>query len=215
MSKGKRGRPRKSGPRKLDGTLERGRFTPPPEHIAKRRELFSFVTPTTGPDGRTGEIDQDVCDGIGQFHALGLLDGYPVDGLELRNIGREWRDWFVTILRRQGFKAGGYERMDKAREREPRHNERLDRMDDALGGYERHALYSLLVDPLVGSWPQGEEEAPWVRSIVGEALLRKNRRLAFFRFPTGNDYQLLQASIRGLFCLYDASLPGRYERRAA
>jgi hypothetical protein len=98
---GKRGRPRKSGPRKLDGTLERGRFTPPPEHIARRRELFSFVA--------EGNIDQDVCDGIGQIHALGLLDGYPVDGLELRNIGREWRDWFVTLLRRQGFKAGGYE----------------------------------------------------------------------------------------------------------
>jgi hypothetical protein len=167
--------------------------------------LFSFVA--------EGNIDQDVCDGIGQLHALGLLDGYPVDGLELRNIGREWRDWFVTLLRRQGFKAGGYERMDKAREKEPRHNERLDRMDDALGGYERHALYSLLVDPLVGSWPTGEENAPWVISIVGEALLRRNRKPAFFRFPTGNDYQLLAASIRGLFVLYDASLPGRYERR--
>jgi len=201
----KRGRPRKAGPRKLDGTLERGRFTPPPDHIVRRREMFSFA------DGG----DQDVCDGIGQLHALGLLDGQPIDGLELRNIGREWRDWFVTLLRRQGFKAGGYERMDKAREKEPRHNERLDRMDESLSGYERHALYSLLVDPIVGSWPDGDEEAPWVRSIIGEALVRRNRKPAFFRFPTGNDYQLLQASIRGLFCLYDASLSGRYERRAA
>jgi hypothetical protein len=211
----RRGRPRKPGPRKLDGTLERGKFIPPPDHILEKRKLFSFVTPTKGPDGRVGEIDQDVCDGIGQFHALGLLDGYPIDALELRNIGREWRDWFVTLLRRQGFKGGGYERMDKAREREPRASERMDRMDFALSGYERGACMSLLVDPVVGSWPLGESDAPWVRSIIGEALLRRHRTIGFVRMPDGNDYQLLQASIRGLFCLYDASLPGRYERRAA
>jgi hypothetical protein len=105
--------------------------------------------------------------------------------------------------------------MDKAREKEPRHNERLDRMDDALDGYERSALMSLLIDPIVGSWPSGEEEAPWVRSIIGEALLRKHRTIAFLRMPDGNDYSLLQAAVRGLFCLHDASLPGRYERRAA
>src|SRR5690348_290727 len=156
----KRGRPRKAGYRKHDGTLERGRFTPPPDHIVKRREMFSFVS--------EGNIDQDVCDGIGQLHALGLFDGYRIDGLELRNVGREWRDWFVTLLRARGFKAGGYERMDKAREREPRASERLDRMDLNLKGYERHALYSLLIDPVVGSWPLGDEESPWVRAIVGE-----------------------------------------------
>jgi hypothetical protein len=169
--------------------------------------MFSFVA--------EGNIDQDVCDGIGQLHALGLLDGYPIDGLDLRNVGREWRDWFVTLLRKQGFKAGGYERMDKAREREPRHSERMDRMDDCLTGYERHALYSLLIDPIVGSWPCGEENSPWVVSIVSEALLKRNRKPAFFRFPTGNDYQLLAASIRGLFALHDAGMRGRYERRAA
>jgi hypothetical protein len=215
MGKRKRGRPRKDGPRKHNGLLERGKFTPPPEHILERRELFSFVNPTTGPDGRAGEIDQDVCDGIGQFHALGLLDGHPVDGLTLRDIGREWRDWFVTLLRRQGFKAGGYERMDKAREKEPRHNERLDRMDEALGGFERSALMSLLIDPVVGSWPQGESDAPWVRSLVAKGLLERRRVVKFVRFPDANDYALLAAAIRGLFALHDASLPGRYERRAA
>jgi hypothetical protein len=211
----RRGRPKKPGPRKLDGTLERGKFTPPPDHILERRKLFSFVSPTKGPDGRSGEIDQDVCDGIGQFHALGLLDGYPIDALELRNIGREWRDWFVSLLRRQGFKGGGYERMDKAREREPRHSERMDRMDDALCGYERSALMSLLIDPVVGSWPLGEAESPWVRSIVAKGLLERKRVVRFARFPDANDEALLAAAIRGLFCLHDASLPGRYERRAA
>jgi len=213
MAKGKRGRPRKDGPRDRLGRLIRdGKFTPPPEHILERRKLFSFVTPTKGPDGRVGEIDQDVCDGIGQFHALGLLDGYPVDAMELRNIGREWRDWFVSLLRKQGFKAGGYERMDKAREREPRVSERMDRMDDALSGYERSALMSLLIDPVVGSWPMGESDAPWVRGIIGAELI-KRKKLVPFVHVTGHDYALLAAAVRGLFALYDASLPGRYERR--
>lgn len=192
---GKRGRPRKPGFRKHDGTLERGRFTAAPDHIVARRALFSF----------SGLGDQDLCDGIGQLHALGLLDGHAIDGLELRNIGREWRDWFVTVLRSRGFKAGGYERMDKAREKEPRASERMDRMDLGLAGYERHALYSLLIDPVVGSWPMGEEEAPWVRSLIGEALLKRGRLMPMARFPDSNDRQLLRASIRGLFALYGES----------
>src|SRR6187551_2157722 len=102
-SKGKRGRPRKDGPRDNNGRLiPVGKFTAPPDHIARKRETWSFVTPTKGPDGRTGEIDQDVCDGIGQLHALGLLNGHGFDATELRDIGREWRDWFTTILRKQG-----------------------------------------------------------------------------------------------------------------
>lgn len=209
MSK-RRGRPRKDGPRKHDGSLERGKLVPAPDHILARRKLFSFAASEKG-----GSMDQDTCDGIGQLHALGLLDGHPIDGLELRNIGREWRNWFVILLRKQGFKAGGYERMDKATEREPRHDERMDRMDDALKGYERQALYSLLIDPVVGSWPLGESEAPWVRSIISEALLKRKRDVTFVRFPDANDKELLNAAIRGLFVLYDASLPGRYERRAA
>jgi hypothetical protein len=105
--------------------------------------------------------------------------------------------------------------MDKAREREPRHSERMDRMDDALCGYERSALMSLLIDPVVGSWPLGEAESPWVRSIVAKGLLERKRVVRFARFPDANDEALLAAAIRGLFCLHDASLPGRYERRAA
>jgi hypothetical protein len=205
----KRGRPRKDGPRKLDGTLDRGKFSAPPAHISRRRELFSFVISEKG-----GSVDQDTCDGIGQIHALGLLDGHPIDAKDLRDIGREWRDWFCTLLRRQGFKAGGYERMDKSREREPRHNERMDRMDDALAGYERSALMSLLIDPVVGSWPLGEESAPWVRGVIGAELTKRGRFVQFVHV-TGHDYELLGAAIRGLFTLYDASLPGRYERRAA
>jgi hypothetical protein len=205
----KRGRKRKDGPRDKSGRLiPMGKLVAPAEHILAKRDLYSFVSPTKGPDGRTGEIDQDICDGIGQFHALGLLDGRSVDGLELRNIGREWRDWFTTLLRRQGYKAGGYERMDKAREREPRANERLDRMDDALTGFERGALMSLLVDPVVGSWPLGEQEAPWVRSLIAEGLLARKRVVRFCKFPDANDRAMLEAAVRGLLELQNASASG-------
>jgi hypothetical protein len=213
----RRGRKPKSQEQKLRDALERSK---PPEHIQRKREQFAFFKPTPKPgqgrSERDGEIDQDVCDGIGMFHALGLLDGHPVDGLELRNIGREWRDFYCSMLRRQGFKAGGYERMDRSVAKEPRVSERLDRMDLALRGFERSVLLSLLVDPIVGSWPLGEEMAPWVRAHIAMGLLERGRiPPGVTRFPDCEDDAKLAAAIRGLFALYDASLPGRYERRAA
>lgn len=221
MAKGdkrKRGRPPKDGPRDKHGRLlrESGKFTPPPDHILERRKLFAFVTPTKGPDGRVGEIDQDVCDGIGQLHALGLLDNNGFDPQDLRDKGRDWRDGYVRLLRKSGYKTGGYERMDKAREqlRYTAADARFDAMDDALRGFERSALLSLLVDPIVGSWPDGETEAPWVRALVGEALLAKGKHLPLFRFPDANDRELLKAAIRGLCVLVDAGLPSRWEQTA-
>jgi hypothetical protein len=213
----KRGRPRKDGPRKHDGTLERGKFTPPPDHILAKRKLFSFVTPTKGPDGRVGEIDQDVCDGIGQFHALGLLDGHGLDPQDLRDKGRQWRDGYVMLLRKSGFKTGGYERMDKAKEdiRYTGRDAHFDRLDESVSGFERTVLLSLLVDPIVGSWPDGEDNAPWVRSIIGEALLKRGRFVGAMRMPDLHDRALFEAAIRGLCLLVDASLPGRYERMVA
>lgn len=218
MAKGdkrKRGRPRKDGPRGADDRLLReGKTVPPAEYIDLRRKLFSFVTPTKGPDGRVGEIDQDVCDGIGQLCALGLLDGHPIDPAHLRDAGRAWRDGYTMILRKSGCKTGGYERMDKAKEQVKYTNrdETWDRMDLALTGYERSALLSLLVDPIVGSWPDGEQEAPWVRALVCEALLGRGRLPPLCRLPDSNDRGLLVAAIRGLFVLYDAFLPSRREQ---
>jgi hypothetical protein len=163
VGKPKRGRPRKDGPRdRHDRLIRDGKFTPAPDHILEKRKLFSFVTPSKGPDGRTGEIDQDICDGIGQFHALGLLDGHGLDPQDLRDKGREWRNGYVMLLRKSGFKTGSYERMDKSKEdiRYTGRDAHFDRLDECLRGFERTVLLSLLVDPIVGSWPNGEEERP-------------------------------------------------------
>lgn len=212
---GKRGRPRKSGKRdKNDRLIVDAKFTPPPMHILELRRLFSFVTPTKGPDGRVGEIDQDVCDGIGQLHALGLLNGHGHDAQDLRDKGREWRNGYVTLLRQSSYKIGGYELMDKgkAQSQYTHKDARWDEMDAALTGFERTALQSLLIDPVVGSWPDGEAEAPWVRALVGEALLKHKRIVRMTRFPDANDREMLAASVRGLCMLVDAALPSRREQ---
>jgi hypothetical protein len=159
----KRGRPRKDGPRdRHDRLIRDGKFTPAPDHILEKRKLFSFVTPSKGPDGRTGEIDQDICDGIGQFHALGLLDGHGLDPQDLRDKGREWRNGYVMLLRKSGFKTGSYERMDKSKEdiRYTGRDAHFDRLDECLRGFERTVLLSLLVDPVVGKLAQRGRGSP-------------------------------------------------------
>jgi hypothetical protein len=214
----RRGRPRKAGKRDKNDRLirETGKFTAPADHVTAKRKLWSFVTPAKGPDGRGGEIDQDICDGIGQLHALGLLNGHGFEATDLRDIGRTWRDGFVMLFRGAGFKIAAYERKDKGHQeaRYTARDEAFDRMDDGLTGFERSALMSLLVDPIVGSWPDGEEDAPWVRSIIAEGLLARKRLPAFARMPDGNDRALFEAAIRGLCQLMDASLKPRWVRAA-
>jgi hypothetical protein len=162
-----------------------------------------------------------VCDGIGQLHALGLLDGHGFDAQDLRDAGRQWRDHYCALMRGQGFKTGSYERTDKSRS-EPRYtsrDERFDRTDMDLRGLERSALLSLLIDPVVGSRPDGKEDAPWVMSHIAYALLERKKMIPAWmqpcRFPDAHDHDLLAAAIRGLLILVDGSLPARFERRAA
>lgn len=212
---GKRGRPRKSGARDKRDRLITEKRVEPASYVIDRRNLFAFVTPTKGPEGRVGTIDQDICDGIGQFHALGLLDGHGFDAQDMRDKGREWRDGYCILLKKSGYETGGYERMDKgvAEAKYTHRDERWDGMDESLRGFERTVLLSLLVDPIVGSWPDGETEAPWVRSIVSEALLKRGKIVPAMRFPTFEDREMLNAAIRGLCVLIDASLPSRWEQQ--
>lgn len=219
----KRGRPRKAGARDAnDRLIPEGKIEAPPPYIAERRSLFAPFVLDRPPlfvsheNGALCPVD-NTSDGIGQLWLLGFLDGHGFDDQELRDIGREWRDGYVMLLRKSGYKTGGYERMDKgvAHSTYRASDRRWDKLDSALTGFDRSAMMSLLVDPVVGSWPDGEHESPWVRAIVGEALIAKGRVVKLLRFPDMNDRELLAACIRGLCSLKDASLPGRYERRAA
>jgi hypothetical protein len=215
----KRGRPRKAGARDANDRLLRN--VEPCERVQQRRELYAWLVPTKGPEGRGGSIDQDVCDGIGQLHALGLLDGHGFEAQDLRDKGREWRDHYCKLLRGHGFKTGSYERMDKSRGEQTytARDERFDRVDEELRGLERSALLSLLVDPVVGSRPDGRDDVPWVNSHIAYALLEKKKLVPAYmqpvRFPDANDHELLKAAVRGLCLLVDGALPARFERRAA
>lgn len=211
------GRKKSKGQRTASGRLSRSAEAladrnPPADYVIARRNLFAFVTPTKGPEGRTGTIDQDICDGIGQLHALGLLDNPHCDAQDMRDKGREWRNHYCKLLRASGYKTGGYERMDKG-VNEVRYtgtDARFDQMDSALTGFERSCLLSLLVDPVVGSWPDGNDNAPWVESLIGEALLKRGKIVQMLRFPDSYDRSKLEAVVRGLCWLV-----GQQMQRAA
>ena len=208
-------RPRKNGKRvgrrlsrAKDALAERN---PAPLYIMERRELFSFVTPSRGPDGRGGEIDQDICDGIGQLHALGLLNGHGIDAKDLRDAGRFYGEHYWSRYRETAPRSGKYERTDKSVSGwlgETKADRRFDRMDEALRGHERAVLMSLVVDR---AW--GDEIVPWAQSLIDEALLKRRKvRRAVIRMPDSCDREYLAACVRGLFLICDGALP---DRRAA
>src|SRR4249919_1415859 len=204
---------RKPGQRTKTGRLSRGKLAllernPPADYILERRDLFAFATPTKGPDGRHGELDQDICDGIGQLHILGLLDNNGFDAKDLRDAGRFFGDHYWTRYRETAPKTGKYERQDKSMSAylgETAADRRFDRMDDALRGYERSVLMSLVVDT---AW--GDEIIPWAQSLIDEALLTRGRvRKGVVRFPDEHDRAMLAACVRGLCLLVDGGLEMR------
>lgn len=199
----------------------------PCDRVLERRIVFAWLVPTKGPDGRGGSIDQDICDGIGQLHALGLFDGHGIDAQDMRDKGREWRNLLAKWMRRSGAKVSSYERMDGgggsdlfyANALSDRERDRYDRMNRNLPSFERSVLLSLLVDPVVGSYPDGKENAPWVESFICEGLLKKGKHppswMQPFRLPDSYDRDKFEAMIRGLAILVDGALPARFERKAA
>lgn len=204
------------GARTKSGRLSRSKLAllernPPADYILARRELFSFVTPTKGPDGRCGEIDQDICDGIGQLHALGLLDGHGFDGKDLRDAGRFFGEHYWTRYRETAPKTGKYERQDKSMSAylgETSADRRFDRMDNILTGTERKCVTELVVDH---SW--GDEIVGWAQSLIDEALRERGKyRKGARQFVTMCQRARLAACVRGLCLIFDG---GMELRRAA
>lgn len=209
----RRGRKPKSKEQKAKDKIDRDR---PADYIIARRKLFSFVQPPANKrqDGRNGEIDSEVCDAIGQLCALGLLDGHGYDPVELRDKGRFWGCHYAKLMKPVGVKTGSYERRDKSHASGALTGEDLlfDRMDEALGsGFERSALLSLVVDPLIGH----REIVPWAQMFIDDELFKRGRFTSCMTVGgvTDSDRGLLNACIRGLCLMTEGSLPGRYERR--
>jgi hypothetical protein len=208
MAKRKAGAGRKS--RAMREMLDR---SPPADYIVERRRLFSFVQapPDSRQDGRNGEIDSEVRDGLGQLHALGLLDGHGFDGKDLRDAGWFYGEHYWNRYHATAPKTGKYERSDMSVSAwlgETAADRRFDRMDCNLTGHERQVLMSLVVDKV---WT--DEIVPWAQALIDEALLERGRvRRGVVRFPDQEDRAMLLACIRGLCAIYDG---GMEMRRAA
>jgi hypothetical protein len=210
MARNRKGRPRKTAEQKLRDSLER---TMPNERVMEIRRLFSFVRPPAEKrtEGRNGEIDSEVCDGIGQLCALGLLDGHGHDPIELRDKGRFWGCHYAKLMKRLGTKTGGYERTSRSEATGALTGADMlfDRIDENLPHYERQVLLTLLVDPLIGH----REIVPWAQSLIDYHLLERGKLLPIHRvhrFPDATDYAYLAAAVRGLAILVDGALPARW-----
>lgn len=211
----RKGRKPKSAEQKAKDAVDR---TSPADYILERRKLFSFVQPPAKArlDGRNGEIDSEVCDAIGQFCVLGLLDGHGHDPVEMRDKGRFWGGHYAQLFKGSAMKVGSLE----PRSRSTGNAQGMtgadlmfDRMDEPLPSFERQVLLSLIVDPIVGTYPSGEFPH-WASALIAEGLRKRGRFVACGGFPTEYDRELLAATIRGLAVLVDGALPARWERAA-
>lgn len=195
--------------RKAAVDAAKGSRDTPNDHVQRLRQRFAFLR-LEASEGRQGTIDQDICDGIGQMCAVGLLDGHGHDPLLLRDTGREWGEGFALWYKSSGMKTASYVRMDRSDEVRPitRAEERFRNLNNALSGYEKSCLLSLIVDPLIGHF-EGDGVVFWAASLIGERLLEMGIIPPVVRFPTPDDWFRHGAAIRGLCQLVDASLPAR------
>jgi len=191
----------------------------PNMRVQSLRRLFAWLRPDESDTSRKdfgGTIDQDICDGVGQLHALGLLDGHGHDPLEMRDRAREWGHHYAQLLRCCATRTSSYERMDKG-VKEVRYtaaDRRFDAMDESLGAMEKAALLSLIVDNLIGDFA-GQQVVPWAQALVDEAMLKRGKVPHAMRFPDEHDRSLHRAAIRGMCQLVDATLPMRRNHLAA
>lgn len=187
----------------------------PNQRVIALRDTFSFVTPTKGPDGRGGSIDQDICDAVGQLHALGLLDGQIQDAQDLRDCARDWGHGYAMWFKSVGVRTCSFERTsrsDTVRDMTTAEH-RFHRMNDALRQlpFEQQVLLDLVVDPIIGNF--ADDPFPiWAKALIDEALLKRGKLPTLMKFPDSHDRHLFEAAVRGMAVLCDAGLQ---QRRAA
>lgn len=200
------GRPRKKGKR-VNGRLSRAASAtaernPPNERILQLRKDFAFVRADPEYDkqgrridGRTGEIDNLICDAVGQMCELGLLDGCDATPQDMRDAARAWAGHRARLYRKSKCKTQNYERQDKAQEsgfdiEQSGAHESYQLRDRSMTGYEREVLSSLCFDHLVA--PHLDDIVPWAQSLIDEALFERGVVRKFVRFPTQEDRDRLE-----------------------
>jgi hypothetical protein len=166
----------------------------------------------------------DIFDGIGQLHAIGMLDGHGIDGKLMREAGREYvglyNYYFIDLLpkgsdleRAYGGKSGGgkSDLIPPATRREIR----FAQLDDLLpkGSQERYWTQRILlnhfgldtVEPLV------DRLVNYKFNQWGLPLPEGDRDM---RTAGADDFQNLGCVLRGLFALADGVMPDRWKMAA-
>lgn len=156
----------------------------------------------------------DVFDGVGQLHAMGMLDGHGLDGKLLRDAGRDYiglyNYYFIDLLPKSSdlqrayggsTSSGKLDLIPPATRREIR----FAQLDELLpvGSNERYYTHKLLLDHF-----GLDTIAPFAECLV-------NYKRAQWRLPTAGriadaeDFQILGHVLRGLFALADGAIPSR------
>lgn len=204
---------RSKGGRKKKATtaIERTKYDHGNDRCVERLDRFRFHKIL---DGKAAWID--IFDGIGQLHAIGMLDGHGLDGKLMREAGRDYiglyNYYFIEMMpkgsdleRAYGGRAGSgkSDLIPPATRREIRFTQ----MDDLLprGSEERYWTQKILLDhfgldtvhPLIDRLVN-YKFAQWLLPVAGQVA-------------GVEDFQRLGYILRGLFALADGSLPDRWK----
>lgn len=199
---------RRRAKRAAEAAASIGSRSNPNDRVTERRERFRFLG--------SGRIDQDIHDGIGQLHALGLLNGHGHEAKDLRDIGRDYAELYWERYELTAPSTGQFERRSRGTGEPPPRNgryNRFDRLDDAMPRVcmERTAIHMLVIHHYHSDNLEG-----WVQRLVNYELAKRGvPDVLVDTHSHGHDCYMLGCAVRGLCQLMDAGLPARFERRAA
>jgi hypothetical protein len=156
----------------------------------------------------------DIFDGIGQLHAIGMLEGHGIDGKLMREAGREyiglWNYTYIDLLPKGSDLErayGGRQASGKADALPPatRRDIRFAQLDDLLptGSDERKWTHKILLDHF------GLDTVhPLVERLVNYRFAQWGCQVAG-RIAGNEDFETLACVLRGLFALADGAMPER------
>jgi hypothetical protein len=215
------GRKRTKGSRSTGGRLKKGTTTASRskhdygnERCIARLEGFRHAKIL---DGKAAWID--VYDGVGQLHAVGMLEGHGLDGKLLRNAGREYIGLYNYIYIEMLPKSSDLQRVYTQSG-----TGKSDLIPDATAREKRFAKLDAVL-------PLGSSERYWAQKILLDhfgldnvhPLVDRlvNYRMNQWRLPLpggaerdmrtagAEDFQLLGYVLRALFALADGAMPER------
>lgn len=169
-------------------------------------------------DGKAAWID--IFDGVGQLHAIGMLEGHGLDGKLLRDAGREYIGLYNYTFIDMLPKGSDLERAYGGRSGTGK--------SDLIPPATRREIRFAQFDALL---PTGSKERYWTHKLLLDYFGRDSvhplvDRIVNYRFAQwkigvpsdgqrdmrsagADDFQLLGCILRGLFALADGSLPQR------